>query len=76
MTETTYNTYEVYLCNPETGESGWDIEFISAPNAKALQTMPHFDCVILKQWTNQSLEDAKEAGQWCSGKVWDGDKFL
>ena len=33
-----YNTYEVYLCNPETGESGWDIEFISAPDAEALKT--------------------------------------
>ncbi len=76
MTETTYNTYEVYLCNPETGEWGWDIEYISAPNAKALQTMPHFDCVILKQWTNQSLEQAKEPGPYCSGKGWGGEEFV
>lgn len=73
---TTYNTYEVYLCNPETGEIGWDIEFISAPNAKALKTMPNFDCVISRQWTNQSLEDAKTIGHWRSGIVWDGEKFL
>ena len=72
----TYNTYEVYLCNPETGQGGWDIEFISAPNAKALETMPHFDCVILKQWTNQTLESAKEPSEYCSGKVLDGEKFL
>ena len=72
----TYNTYEVYLCNPETGQAGWDIEFISAPTAKALETMPHFDCIILKQWTNLSLEQAKEPGSYCSGKIWDGNKFL
>ena len=74
---TTYNTYEVYLCNPETGQGGWDIKFISAPNAKALETMPHFDCVILKQGSNQTLESAKEVNYgWSSGIVWDGEKFL
>ena len=73
---TTYNIYEVYLCNPETGQSGWDIKYIGAPNAEALKTMPHFDCVILKQWTNQTLEEAKEVSHWCDGIVWDGEKFL
>lgn len=72
----TYNTYEVYLCNEETGEGGWDIEFISAPNAEALRTMPHFDCIILRQYTNLSLEVAKEPSLYCSGKVWDGTKYL
>ena len=72
----TYNTYEIYLCNPETGEGSWDIEFISAPNAEALKTLPNFDCIILKQWTNQSLEQAKQESFCCSGKVWDGYKFL
>ena len=73
---TTYNTYEVYVCNPETGEGGWDIKYVSAPNAKALETMPHFDCVILKQWTNQTLESAKRVDTYCDGIVWDGEKFL
>jgi len=73
---TTYNTYEVYVCNPETGAGGWDIKYVSAPNAKALETMPHFDCVILKQWTNQTLESAKRVDTYCDGIVWDGEKFL
>lgn len=73
---TTYNTYEIYICNHQTGEGGWDIQFVSAPNAKALETMPLFDCVILKQWTNQTLEQAKTPSEYCSGIVWDGEKFL
>lgn len=72
----TYNIYEVYLCDPKTGRSGWDIKFIGAPNAKALETMPHFDCVILKQWTNLTLADAKQTGHLRDGIVWDGSRFL
>ncbi len=73
---TTYNTYKDYLCDPETGTASWHIEFISAPNAKALETMHHLARVIMKQWTNQTLESAKEPSAYCSGKVWDGEKFL
>jgi len=73
---TTYNIYEIYTCNPEDGSGGWDIEFIGAPSREALETMPLFDCVILKQWSKQTLESCKEVGHFCDGRVWDGEKFI
>lgn len=71
-----YNVYEVYLCDPATGRAGWDIEFIAAPSAKHLETMPDFDCVILRQYTGLTYADAKVSSNYCSGKVWDGKKFI
>ena len=72
----TFNTYEIYICDHKTGRAGWDIKYVSAPSAKALETMPLFDCVILKQWTNQTLGQAKTPGPYCDGIVWDGKQFL
>jgi hypothetical protein len=45
--------FEAYFCNPETGEHGWDIKFpevtaFSILEAKKkLKEIPHFDCIIL-----------------------------
>ena len=46
-----YNLYEIYTVNPETGERGWDIEFIIALDREDAATYPHFDCVIMKDGT-------------------------
>lgn len=59
ITKTTVkaHNFEVYTCNEITGEGGWDIKFITvfAPSTKEarqlLQTMPHFDCVILHNFS-------------------------
>ena len=44
-----FNLYEIYTCNPETGERGWDIEFIIALDRDDAATFPNFDCVIMKE---------------------------
>jgi hypothetical protein len=48
-----YN-FEVYTCNPQTGECGWDIKMVSvfADSMKAAKqalkdAVPHFDEIIL-----------------------------
>ena len=46
-----YNLYEIYTVNPETGETGWDIEFVIALSQKDVATFPYFDCVIMKDGT-------------------------
>jgi hypothetical protein len=40
------NIYEIYTKHPETGEGGWTIEFIEAPDRETVATYPLFDCVI------------------------------
>jgi hypothetical protein len=43
---------ECYFCNPETGEEGWDIKFITMSGknrkdiANKIKKLPHFDCFI------------------------------
>lgn len=44
-----FNLYEIYTCHPETGERGWDIEFIIALDRDDAATYPFFDCVVLKE---------------------------
>ena len=44
-----FNLYEIYTCHPETGERGWDIEFVIALDVDDVATYPFFDCVILKE---------------------------
>ena len=46
-----FNLYEIYTCNPETGERGWDIEFVIAKDRDDAATFPYFDCVIMKDGT-------------------------
>ena len=46
-----HNLYEIYTVNPETGEAGWDIEFVIALSQKDVATFPYFDCVIMKDGT-------------------------
>jgi hypothetical protein len=49
----TYYNFEIYTLHPETGESGWDIEFLNVrANTKTearelLAKYPLFDCIIL-----------------------------
>ena len=40
--------YEIYTCNAETGEPGWDIEFVIALSREDVSTFPNFDCVIMQ----------------------------
>jgi hypothetical protein len=49
----TYYNVEIYTKNPETGEDGWDIEFVDvhASSKKEMKQIlttehPHFDCII------------------------------
>jgi len=44
-----FNLYEIYTCDPETGRTGWDIEFVIALDRDDVATFPNFDCVILKE---------------------------
>mgnify|MGYP000035310495 FL=1 len=44
-----FNLYEIYTCNAETGERGWDIEFVIALDRDDVATYPNFDCVIMKE---------------------------
>ena len=46
-----FNLYEIYTCDPETGRTGWDIEFIIAKDRDDAATFPYFDCVIMKDGT-------------------------
>lgn len=49
------HNFEIYLCNPETGETGWEIEIVTIYGnntvneaREALKTVvPNFDTVIL-----------------------------
>lgn len=51
--------FEIYTCNEETGETGWEIHFVSviAENKKdaltELQNYPNFDCVILLNYETE-----------------------
>jgi hypothetical protein len=49
--------YEVYTCNPQTGERGWDIKMVSVfaedkteARQNLKQFVPHFDVDILFNW--------------------------
>lgn len=44
-----FNLYEIYTRHPETGEEGWEIEFIIAKDRDDASTYPFFDCVVLKE---------------------------
>ena len=39
------HTYEIYICNPDTGESGWDIELVRSTD-NLIKAFPNFDCII------------------------------
>ena len=41
----TIKIFEIYTKNPDTGETGWDIEFVRSTPLK-VQTFPNFDCII------------------------------
>ncbi len=63
MKQDTYH-YEVYTKNPETGETGWDIEtgWVSASNlirakAKIARTIANFDCFINVYRANMNKGD-------------------
>lgn len=56
-TEMNVYNFEVYLCNPKTGEPGWDIQMVSvfaATQNEARESLkrwvPNFDCIILFNW--------------------------
>lgn len=61
--------FEIYVKNPETGESGWDIEHVNAfgvTKADAiehLRSYPNYDCVITatESWNGCKLDEADVA---------------
>jgi hypothetical protein len=56
------HTYEVYTCNPETGEGGWDIHYIRSTD-RLIKYYPDFDCIITKNDTGSNeVEEFVHAG--------------
>jgi hypothetical protein len=41
------NTYEIYTCHPETGDTGWDIHHVESTD-DLIKYYPNFDCIITK----------------------------
>ena len=48
--------FECYVCNPETGESGWNIEWIRGIKEKIERYYPNFDCLITKDYPSKGIE--------------------
>ena len=48
--------FECYVCNPETGETGWDIVYIRGVKEKIEKYYPNFDCFITKGTPPSSVE--------------------
>ena len=57
-----YNLYEIYTVHPETGERGWDIEFVIALGVDDVVTYPFFDCVIMKEGSYSDKFSAAMSG--------------
>ena len=62
------HNFEIYVCNPETGKSGWDIHYVSVKakdwkhaKERLENEYPHFDCVVLKNYQVELGDDRKEA---------------
>lgn len=62
MTKKAYN-FEVYTCNPATGETGWDIKcptIFATDKANAREILkneyPHFDVIILFNYCTEMSE--------------------
>ena len=55
--------FEIYTCNPETFETGWDIKFVSvfaedkADAKEKLKDFPLFDCIILFNFGGCELDE-------------------
>lgn len=41
------NVYEIYTKDPETGQTGWEIEIVLSTD-ELIKTYPNFDCIITK----------------------------
>ena len=48
--------FECYLKNPETGEGGWDIQYIRGVKEKIKRYYPNFDCFITQDTPPSSVE--------------------
>lgn len=66
--------FEVYTCNPLTGEEGWDIKFptVFAEDKKDARRIlkeyyPHFDCVILFNYEIEIKDGSIEAKHYANG---------
>jgi len=51
----TIECFECYVCNPETGETGWDIVFIEGVKEKIQKYYPNFDCFITKDYPHSDV---------------------
>lgn len=66
--------FEVYTCNPTTGEEGWDIKFPtvfadSLPMAREVlkESYPNFDCEILFNHGDKIQDGSIEAKHYATG---------
>ena len=59
-----YFNLEIYVCNEVTGETGWDILFISVransieEAVKNIKDYPNFDVIILFNFSHEENEDS------------------
>lgn len=51
--------FEIYTKNPETGEAGWDIQYVEGVKEKIKEHYPHFDCFITKGYPLGGSEAVK-----------------
>lgn len=71
--------YEVYTLNPDTGETGWDIKFVSviAPDSKTaksyLKQWPLFDCIILHNYETPFSEE--QYVEFKEGRIFDSGSY-
>jgi len=77
------HNYEIYTCCPKTGETGWDIKHVSVISKtdrsydarKFLTNFPHYDCVILSNYSvpskyNYSEGTAFEVDQYTNKRIY------
>ena len=50
--------FEIYTCNPETGETGWNIEWVVCVK-EALKFYPNFDCIITRDYPTKDIDLVK-----------------
>ena len=41
------HTYEIYTCDPLTGQTGWEIEHVRSTD-DLIKSFPQFDCIITR----------------------------
>ena len=52
--------FEVYTCNPETGEGGWDIHWVRGVRDRIQKYYPNFDCIITQGYPHHPANEVQE----------------